>query len=223
MENKQILENMSRLGYPLLDSLTDLDVYETLAQVVKSGNGRFWEGFPVLLANAAKENNFDYAKVESWLNEAGEKARLKDLFLLSLALYQLNKLGFKWTKKLFAQLTESEKQKVQDYREALNKNSALKVSGDDLDPGRFKNAFKSYFTLEAVEAREQGDRHGELSLGFALSQVFPPKQRELFNKKLKGEMLTKTEREYFSRVVRKKASALANDELHQLARKVMEM
>jgi len=223
MDNKKLLENMSRLGYPLLDALLDLDVNETLAQVVKSGNGRFWEGFPVLLANSARESGFDYTKVEGRLNKAGEKAKLKDLFLLSLALYQWNKLGMKWVKQLFAQVNESEKQKVQKYKEALSKNTALTVSGCNLDPERFKNAFKSYFTLEAVEAKEQGDRLGELSLGFAFSQVFSQKQKELFNKKLLGESLTKTEREYYSRVVRKKVYALANPELHQLAQKVLEL
>jgi hypothetical protein len=42
-------------------------------------------------------------------------------------------------------------------------------------------------------------------------------------KKLKGEKMTKTEREYFSRSVKKKVLALANPDLHKLAtRLVME-
>ncbi len=223
MEHKQLLENMSRLGYPLLGSQAGFDVYGTLADVVKSDKGRYWEGFPVLLANVATEGGFDPAKVESLLNDDGEVAKFKDLVLLSLALYKRNKLAFSWTKKLFAQLTGSEKLKVQEYKEALNKADVLKVGSSDLDPKRFKDAFQSYFTLEAVEAREQGERHGELSLGFAFAQLFSPKQKELFNKKLKGAPLTKTEKEYFSRVVRKKVSALANTELHQLAQKVLEL
>jgi hypothetical protein len=51
---------------------------------------------------------------------------------------------------------------------------------------------------------------------------FSPKQKELFQKKLKGELLTKTEKEYFSRTVKKKVAALANPELHRLAQKLME-
>ena len=61
----------------------------------------------------------------------------------------------------------------------------------------------------------------ELSVEYALSQVFSPKQKELFFQKLKGEKFTKTEREYYSRAVKKKVLALANDELHGLARKVL--
>ena len=39
---------------------------------------------------------------------------------------------------------------------------------------------------------------------------------------LKGEVLNKTEKEYYSRTVRKKVSAHANPELHRLAQKLME-
>jgi len=44
----------------------------------------------------------------------------------------------------------------------------------------------------------------------------------LFKKKLSGDALTKTEKEYYSRVVRKKVAALANPELNRLAQKLME-
>jgi hypothetical protein len=223
MENKQLLDNMSRLGYPLLDPQVGFDVYATLAEVVRSDKGRYWEGFPVLLANVAKGESFEYAKVETSLENAGEKERLKDLFLLSLALYDLNKLNVKWVKSLAAQLTSDEKKKVQSYRETFVNNSPLKVNGTELEPERLKNVFKNYFTLEAAETLDLGHRHEELSLEFAFSQLFSPKQKELFQKKLKGEPLSKTEREYFSRVVRKKVTALANSELHQLAQRVLEL
>ncbi|SHJ41327.1 hypothetical protein SAMN02745216_01614 [Desulfatibacillum alkenivorans DSM 16219] len=43
-----------------------------------------------------------------------------------------------------------------------------------------------------------------------------------FKKKLEGDPLTKTEKEYYSRTVKKKAAALANSDLHSLARKLLE-
>jgi hypothetical protein len=199
MENKQLLDNMDRLGYPLLDPQVGFDVYATLAEVVRSDKGRYWEGFPVLLANVAKGESFEYTKVEASLKNAGEKERLKNLFLLSLALYDLNKLNLKWVKSLAAQITSDEKKKVQSYREALVNNSPLKVNGTELEPERLKNVFKNYFTLEASETLNLGHMHEELSLEFAFSQLFSPRQKELFKKKLKGEPLNKTEREYFSR------------------------
>ncbi len=223
MENNQLLDNMSRLGYPLLDPQVGFDVYATLAEVVRSNKGRYWEGFPVLLANVAKGESFEYAKVEAYLVNDLEKERLKDLFLLSLALYDLNKLYLTWVKSLVIQLSSTDKEKVQSYREALANNSPLKVNGTDLEPERLKNVFKNYFTLEASKTFALGHRHEELSLEFAFSQLFSPKQKELFQKKLAAEPLSKTEREYFSRVVRKKVSALANAELHKLAQRVLEL
>ena len=44
---------------------------------------------------------------------------------------------------------------------------------------------------------------------------------ELFKKKLDGVPLTKTEREYYSRSVKKKVVALANPDLHRLALKLL--
>ena len=223
MENKQLLENMSRLGYPLFDVLGDFDPNETLAQVTRSDSGRYWEGFPVLLANVVKEGTFNYAKVEGYLDSDVQRKRLKDLFLLALALYEFNKFRFKWVKSLLSVLNVFDHAEIKQYKEALAKNGLLKVGLDSLDSQRLKNAFQNYFSLQVSEAREFNKKYDELSLEFAFSQVFSLKQKELFNKKLKGELLTKTEKEYFSRAVRKKAVALANSELHQLARKVLEL
>lgn len=50
-----------------------------------------------------------------------------------------------------------------------------------------------------------------------LSTLFPPKQKELVLKKLNGEPLTKTEQEYYSRIVKKKLEALANSEIRKIA------
>jgi hypothetical protein len=82
--------------------------------------------------------------------------------------------------------------------------------------------FELYFEKDAERNRQRKDTYDELSLEFALSQLFSPKQKELFRKKLDGVPLTKTEKEYYSRAVKKKVAALANAELHRLARMLME-
>jgi len=82
--------------------------------------------------------------------------------------------------------------------------------------------FELYFEKNAEKSRLQKEKHEELSLEYALSQMFSPKQKELFKKKLEGLLLTKTEKEYYSRTVKKKVVALANTELHRLAQKLME-
>ena len=54
-----------------------------------------------------------------------------------------------------------------------------------------------------------------------LSTLFSPKQKELVLKKLKVEPFTKTEQEYYSRVVKKKLEALTNSELRRIATKLV--
>ncbi len=58
------------------------------------------------------------------------------------------------------------------------------------------------------------------SLDIYLDRIFPAKQKELVKKKRDGGSFTKTEREYFSRIVRKKLEAIANEEVVRLARKL---
>ncbi|MBI5578040.1 MAG: hypothetical protein HY895_02725 [Deltaproteobacteria bacterium] len=50
-----------------------------------------------------------------------------------------------------------------------------------------------------------------------LDLLFSDKQKELVYKRLKGHHLTKTEREYYSRVVKKKLAAVADPEMQELA------
>ena len=54
-----------------------------------------------------------------------------------------------------------------------------------------------------------------------LDRLFSPKQKELVFKKRDGLAFTKTEREYYSRIVRKKLEAIANEEVGKIARTLM--
>ncbi len=219
MENKHLLEKLSRLGFPLLENTEEFDVNQTLAEVVRTRNGRYWEGFPVLVANAAKEGVFDYGVVASYLKGHDLKDRLKSLLLLSLAVYELNGLQFGGVRKFGVTLNQKDKDVCKELEACLEGQAEFDLAGYRFNPDRIKKVFLNYFIAESNETKMVLDRRDELSLEFSLSQVFSPKQKELFRKKLKGDILTKTEKEYFSRSVKKKVLALANSELHRLAQK----
>lgn len=78
-----------------------------------------------------------------------------------------------------------------------------------------------------VRDQEEGDsarkleRKESFRREYLLSLFFAPGQRDLVAKRMRGEPLTKTEREYFSRVVKKKLQALADPDLHLLAQKAL--
>jgi hypothetical protein len=222
MTDKKLLESLSRLGLPLMETSEDLDVSRTLAEVVKSRDARLWEGFPVVLVNAARDYRFDYVQVYNNLASDEEKSDFHRLLLLSLALYDSAHLSFSWMNRLKERFTDEEKAQLKFLRSALARDELFDFGGMQFHPARLKGVFELYFQQEAGRSRQQKERYEDLSLEYALSQVFSPKQKELVRKKLDGLPLSKTEKEYYSRTVKKKVVALANAELHRLAQKLME-
>jgi uncharacterized protein with von Willebrand factor type A (vWA) domain len=221
MTEKSLYKRLSQLGLPLLETSDEFDVNQTLAEVVKSRDTRIWEGFPVLLVNAANDFRFAYERVMEHLSNQEQRKTFHSLLQVSLTLYDLNHLSFSWTKPLRAMLSENEKADLKKLRRELASGDSFTLNGLEFHPLRLKNAFDLYFEKDAEKSRKQKEKHEELSLEYALSQVFSPKQKELFKKRLEGLPLTKTEKEYYSRAVKKKVIALANPELHRLAQRLM--
>lgn len=221
MISKDLLKNLSRLGFPLMETDEKFDANETLAQVVRSKDSRLWEGFPVLLANAGDRHLFDYDGVLEKLESERSQEDFNALVLLSLVLYQYYHLSFTWVAALKKRFSNHDLADLKSARNALAHSDAVTLWGRSFDVSRLKETFNNYFEKNMEETRKLNEKHEELSLEYALSQLFSPKQKELFKKKLGGELLTKTEREYYSRTVKKKVSALANPELHRLAQRLM--
>ena len=222
MAEKKLLNSLSKLGLTLFEPSEELDVNETLAEVVKSRDTRLWEAFPVLLANAGDNYQFDLEQVERVLSNKKQRDQLRRLLLLSLSLYTFNHLTFYWMGKLNKTLTNEEKLLVKSWRNNLVHNQTLTWGDLQLDAERLKKMFEMYFEQSGARSRRRKEKFEEFSLEYALSQVFSPKQKELFKKKLEGLPLTKTEQEYYSRSVKKKVVALANSELHSLSQKLLE-
>ncbi|MEW6079740.1 MAG: hypothetical protein AB1724_18180 [Thermodesulfobacteriota bacterium] len=221
MVKKTLLKDLNRLGFSVMETTEDFDVNQTLAEVVKSNDTRLWEGFPVLLANAVKEPAFNYDQVMKNTTKSGEQKSLRFLSLLSLALYQHHHFSFVWAQQFKKSLLRQDLDRLRELKNALAHNQSVSFGNKQFDPSRLKETFKNYFAQDAEKTKQIKEQYENLSLEYALSQLFSPKQKELFKKKLQGELLTKTEREYYSRSVKKKVSALANPDLHRLAQKLM--
>jgi len=221
MTDEKLLKSVSRLGFPMFEPSDEMDVNETLAEVVKSHDTRFWEGFPVLLANAFETYQFDASQVEQHLSSE-ELKQYHRLLLLCASVYSYYHLSFSGMNKLVKDFSNQDRQTVAAWRDALAHNTPNVWTHENFDPERVTGLFKLYYEQKAEKDRRRKDRYDEFSLEYALSQVFSPKQKELFKKKLEGELLSKTEQEYYSRTVKKKVVALANSELHGLARKLLE-
>jgi len=222
MVNKKLFENLDRLGFSLMEPKEDFNANKTLAEVVKSKDTRLWEAFPVLLANAAQEYSFDNDQVLKNLRKREDQENFQNLLLLSLALYQYYHLSFVWSNQLKKQLSDQDVVRLRKFRNNIAHGDVFYVGKKRFLPDRLFEIFNNYFEKDAEKTKQLKEKYEDLSLEYALSQLFSPKQKELFKKKLKGEPLNKTEREYYSRAVKKKVSALANPDLHRLAQKLME-
>lgn len=221
MLNKNLLKKLNMLGFPLFETEELQDVNVTLAEVVTSKEPRLLEGFPVVLVNSTEKGLFDLNKLKEHLKKPSDRSCLDALMIMSLALYSVFNLNFSWADKFYKTLSAERKKKVKDLAAKLKKNEDFKVGDQDMSPQRLKSTFANYFNQTQNSLNDLFSLKREFNLEYSLSQVFSPKQKELFLKKLKGEKLTKTEKEYFSRVVKKKVLALANPELHRLSQQVL--
>jgi len=219
MVNKSLLKRLGKLGYPLFETEETQDVNATLAEVVQSKDLRLWEGFPVVLANSAERGLFDYETVKRRLKKPFDRVNLVPLLVMSFALYKVLNLKFSWADKFYKNLNRHDKKQLYSFLNKLKKNEDFRVSGRLMSSQRLKVTFDNYFNQERSKLNDLLSVKEGLGLEYALSQVFSPKQKELFLKKLRHERLSKTEKEYFSRVVKKKVLALANSELLRLAQK----
>lgn len=222
MKDNSLLKRLRAMGFPLFETGEAEDANLTLADVVKSKDLRLWEGFPVVLATSAENGRFDYAKTAGCLKRESDKLILASLAAMALALYKAFHLKFLWADTLARSLNAERRKESEAYFNLLKKGQDLRVAGRPMSSQRLKSVFNSYFKKADQNLNDFLSAKEEFGLEYALSQVFPPKQKELFLKKLKGEALTKTEKEYFSRVVKKKIHALANTDLHRLSRKLLE-
>jgi hypothetical protein len=222
MRKDNLLKRLSALGFPLFEVEEDQNANLTLADMVKSRDLRLWEGFPVVLANSAEKRLFNYDKVNWYLKKTFDKSYLASLMAMSLALYKVMNLKFFWANKFYKSLSKDKKKEFNSFVKKLRNNENLQVAGRVMSSDRLKSTFNNYFAQAQSKLSKLLSEKAEFGLEYSLSQVFSPKQKELFLKKLKREKLTKTEKEYFSRVVKKKVLALANPELHRLAQRLLE-
>lgn len=217
---------LSRFGYPLFQPEKTDDPNALLADLVESDDVRLMEGFPVVLAHclAGGDSRLDLGKAENLLSSAEHKGSFWRLVAVSYQLFELYSLGFADSEKLkparFQRFLEK------DFRSRLFDQQPLEVGDWLLDPERLKNTFLNYVVNSRLEkevsGRDKMKLKEDLQREYLLSLLLSPKQKELVHKKLRGEAMTKTEKEYFSRVVKKKLQALADPDLHLLARKALQ-
>jgi hypothetical protein len=222
MKREDLVLNLGRLGYSLVtpepQEVGEDQVVELLAELVDSKDLRLVEGFPVVLANCAQRDmNVDFmALLAKYKPRSRKRQNLEKLLLLTSDL--LTQEGLAKPKGL-----EKVKKSFETKYGDLLANDVLTLDATTaLSTERLRNTLRRYSsTLEtsrSARKREKDKQRRSFQLNYFLSTLFSPKQKELVLKKLNGEPLNKTEKEYFSRTVKKKLEALNNREVRKVAK-----
>lgn len=171
--------------------------------------------FPaVLMICARKGIQLDSRAVFSRHWKADPKRQnLEKLLFVSARLFNLEKLK---APKNLAKITDSFKAK---YKDILSKDVFELGNGAHISIKDMHTVLKSYVVdFEYMRSNQgEGEPIRSAHLHRYLDRLFSPKQKELVLKKLNNESFSKTEREYYSRVVRKKLEAIANEKVREIA------
>lgn len=222
--HRQLLEGLAHYGYPLHEPVPTYEGEELLLKLLRQTDSRLLEGFPVVLLNLLETKKSLEWESPHWdpkrkltIRERERFSALLSLSYLLFELFGLERTILRRTERILSHLPGGKKEI--DVLRAMFQNSAeLPLgSGATVSGERLKNTFRNYVLL-GTKSEEIKKKRQELELELLLSEFFTPRQKELLVKRQAGETFTKTEREYFSRVIRKRLRALASQELHQFVR-----
>jgi hypothetical protein len=175
--------------------------------------------FPLVLAICARkglELNSQALFSRYW-ESSPKRQNLEKLLLVSSELFK--GLGLKPPENL-QKIADSLKIK---YADILPAGEFQLSNGMRIRIKELHDVLKYFGSQHATRPARQrsAKRFQPVSLDQYLDRLFSPKQKELVFKKRDGIAFTKTEREYYSRTVRKKLEAIADEEVNAVSRRLL--
>ena len=221
LESNEDSEKALTIFYSLLkDSeqkrINDNQIILILDALANAADGGLVVRFPAVLAICARRGLvLNYQALFSRYPETNPKRQnLEKLLLASAIVFNLQGLEPP------INLTEIADSLKSKYSNLLSKGKFQLSNGSHITLQDLQHALKAY-TADRLKSQAHQNKT-QLSppeaLDVYLDRLFSAKQKELVFKKREGRGLTKTEREYFSRIIRKKLEAIANEEVVGLAR-----
>ena len=175
--------------------------------------------FPAVLAICARRGLvLNYQALFSRYQETNPKRQnLEKLLLASAMIFNLQGLEPP------INLTEIAASLKSKYGDLLSRGKFQLSNGRHITLQDLRHSLKAYTAdrLKSQAHQVKTPLSPSNALDVYLDRLFSAKQKELVFKKREGRGLTKTEREYFSRIVRKKLEAIANEEVVGLARELI--
>lgn len=223
LNRDQLLNSLDQLGYQLARPAVQADPLRTLKEAITQNDHRILEGIPVVLAHVLtqQESELNLGELAELL-PAPLRKRFQILAAVTFHFLFWVPESDKAKTKIGKFLTKNDPNVISTVKEKLQSGSSIALgSGISVDPKRLETTFKNYVigTMQAQEARISDRLEQQRTSAFydALNELFAAKQREILLKTLKHEPLTKTEREYYSRVIKRRLKALLNSDVQAMA------
>ena len=198
--------------------LNESQIIIILDALANAGDAEMVARFPAILAICARKDlplKFQSLFSRYW-ETSPKRQNLEKLLLASASIFELR--GLQPPENL-KEIAASLRLK---YPDLLTRGEFQLSNGIHISLHNLQHALDSYAADRLKTQARQNKRRLPRTdtLDSYLDRLFSTKQRELVLKRRDGKAFTKTEREYFSRIVRKKLEAIANDEVIALARKL---
>jgi hypothetical protein len=183
--------------------------------------------FPVVLSICARNGVSlnSHALFSKYWESSPKKQNLEKLLLLTDELFDLEGIDAPQNLKKIAGPLKKKYGTLVSSR-LLSLSSGLTISIRTVQStlrdyaAKIKNAMPAPQSASTGCPRKLEKLERSAELDASLDRLFSPKQKDLVFKRLNGDAFTKTEREYYSRVVRKKLLSIANEQVNRLAIKL---
>ncbi len=182
--------------------------------------------FPVVLSICARNGVSlnSHALFSKYWESSPKKQNLEKLLLLADELFDLEGIDAPQNLKKIASPLKAK------YGTLISSRLLSLSSGLTIPIGTVQSTLRDYTAkiknaMPAPKSAITGypqtpDKERSAELDASLDRLFSPKQKDLVFKKLNGEAFTKTEREYYSRIVRKKLLSIADARVNRIAIKL---
>ena len=193
LRGSELLSELSHRGFPLIQNRQEFSLQSIIKKVLKAGEPRLTDLLPFLLLQGSSVH---------------QSADFVDLHIFELK--DLNKIKAVWDAlglkpAILGQVSR-----------ALQNTAPLKLSKPSL--AEYQKLHWLYRQNQEASVNQHLETKQSLATQNALSFLFAKKQKLIVLKKLNGLTLTKSEREYFSRVIKKKLCAIADSGVVKISR-----
>jgi len=222
LERELLIKDAGQYGYSLAQT-SSREPSEVLRKMLLSKEGRILEGIPVVLAHILLngENSLDLMVLEESLpSNLRKRFRICTAVTFWFLFWVPNSKPAQ--SKLKKYLQKRDAATLESVDEKLRTRQRIPIGeGATYDPERLENTFKSYVVEQFTEEQNSFSRKLELKresvFEAAASELFTDKQKTIIKKVLQNETMTKTEKEYYSRVIKPRLKAIRNPDVQSIA------